>query len=518
MGRSEGVSRRSARLLATLATVALVAFAFIGRAVLSADDGAEMMADALGFLVQGRFESASVPAASPDPYLPSHPPFRSRYGVVPSLVPLPFLALTWPFRQRLGPAVVDAAASLTWAAGSVLASLAFLRLARALRPDTSPLWAPAFLGGTFLWAYVADSYIEPWAAAGLAFSAAELLSGRMRPPAGAALRAASGAAVAFSLRPVAWVLAPVLVLAGLLRWKTEPGGRRRSLWFLAFLGLGLAAAAMLNWVRNGSPWDFGHGFVGQIPFVHGPLTGLLRTTVLPGRGVVFYAPVVLAAFLAVNRLPGPARVLCFGAPVVLLLVSARWFVWHGGSSWGPRFLLPVLPLLVAPAVLAPRRLAALLLALGAVVNLPGVVVAAGAYQTYAERLIPPPGTRWPAPGGDRVSEVAILTPLYGHPWLLVGAFLPGRLPAPWLLRGARESVPPPTGPECLSPWLVRRALGLPPVSPILPRLLVQSATGYLLRGRPAESARFAEAALSLEPGDRDAARVLADAKRIAPGL
>jgi hypothetical protein len=511
--RTDRGSGRRARLLAILATLALVAFSFVGRAVLSADDGAEMISDTLGFLVQGRFESASIPPATPDPFLPPPPAFRSRYGLVPSLVPLPFLAVAWPFRRALGAAWVDASASLTWAAGAILASLAFLRLARALRSSASSLWVPGFLGGTFLWAYVADSYIEPWAAAGLAFSAAEILSPKDRSAVRAASAAAAGAIFAFWLRPVAWVLAPVLFLAALLRWKACPDGARRSVWLLSWLGLGLAATTTLNWIRNGSPLDFGHGFVGQIPFVHAPLVGLLESTLLPGRGVVLYAPVVFAAFLAVRRLGGAARVLCLVAPILLVLVSARWFVWHGGSAWGPRFLIPVLPLLAAPAVLAPRRLVAVLLAVGALVNFPGVVVAAGAYQSYAERLIPPPDIAWPAPGGDRVSEVAILTPLYGHAWLLANALSPGALPAPWLSRGARETMPPPGPAECLSPWLVRRAIGLPPVSPILPRLIVRSAAGYLMRGYPAQAALFARAALSLEPRSEDASRLLAEAER-----
>lgn len=88
------------------------------------------MADTVGSLVQGRFESASIPPASPDPFLPARPLFRLRYGLLPSLVPLPFLAVVWPLRRVLGAAAVDASASLTWAAGSILVSLAFLRLAR----------------------------------------------------------------------------------------------------------------------------------------------------------------------------------------------------------------------------------------------------------------------------------------------------------------------------------------------------------------------------------------------------
>jgi hypothetical protein len=504
---------RRSRALALLATLALVALAFIGRAVISADDGAEIMADTLGFLVQGRFESATIPPSGPpNPNNPPGPAFRSRYGILPSLVPLPFVGISWPFRRTLGAAGVDACASLTWAAGAVLAALAFFRLARELRPDASPLWVPAFLGGTYLWAYAADSYVEPFAAAGLAFAGAQILSKGYRSPARAALAVAAGCLSAYLLRPFDWITAPAFVLAALVAWKGSPEGGRRGAWLLVWLVSGLALHGVLNQLRNGSLTDFGYGFTGRLPFVHPLLSGLVGSAVHPGRGLFLYAPIVLAALLAAPRLGWPARLLCFGVPLELVLVSARWYGWHGGSCWGPRFLVPMLPLLVAPAVLAPRRLAAALLILGALVNLPGVLVAPGAFQNYVELLVPPPGASWPKPGGDRVSEIAALSPLYGHPWLLANSLAGRRLSAPWLARGARETAPPPGAAEYLSPWIVRRAVGLPPVSPFLPRLLVKSGFGYLVRGRPEEAALFAEEALVLDPKERDAPRILAEAR------
>lgn len=498
------------------ATGALLACAFTGRAVTSADDGAEMMSDTLGFLVQGRFESATVPPEALDPRLPPPPAFRSRYGIICSLVPLPFVGAAWPFRRYLGAGAVDACAAVTWAAGAVLAAIAFYRLARSLKTDLSPLWIPGFLGGTYLWTYAAESFIEPWSAAGLAFSGAELLSGRDRPPPRATLAIAAGCVLAFWLRPVLWITAPAVLLAALLAWKHRPDGARRGAWLLAWLVLGLAVIGVVNKVRHGSATDFGHGFSGPLPFVHSPLAGLARYTVEPGRGVLFYAPILVAALAMARRLSWPARVLCLGVPVILLLVASRWFVWHGGSCWGPRFLLPVLPLLAAPAALAPPRGVRALLILGLILNLPGVLVAPGAFQTYAEGLVPPPGANWPSPGGDRVSEVAVLTPLYGHVWLLATSLAPGRLPAPWIERGARQPSPTPPLAAFLSPWLARRAAGLQPVTPFLPRLLVRSAVGYVLRGRPPEAARFAEEALTLDPGDRDAATILTEARRPQP--
>lgn len=505
------MTSRRAWALASAVTLALVAAAFIGRAVLSADDGADMVSDTLGFLVQGRFESASVPPEGADPHF-EPTPFGSRYGLLPSLLALAFLGPIWPLRVEVGPAAVDACAALTWAAGSVLAAFAFHRLARALAPTASPLWIPGFLGGTFLWAYSADSYIEPWAAAALAWAAAELLSAPERIPFRAVLPVVAACLAAFLLRPVVWAVAPVFLLAALLTWNGRADGLRRAAWLVAGLAAGAGATLLANLGQRGSAADFGYGVRGLLPFVHDPLAGLLGYSLHPGRGVLFYAPIVLAALAMAPRLRWPVRVLCFGAPLVVALVAGRWNVWHGGSCWGPRFLIPVLPLLAAPAVLAPRRAVIALLALGSLLNFPGVLVASGAFQGYAESLVPPAGASWPKPGGDRTAEVALLTPLYGHPWLLASALAPGRLPAPWLRAGARETTPALHLSDFLSPLLARRLAGLPPVPPYLSRLLVRNSVGYLLRGRPAEASRFAEAALQLDPRVPGARAVKAEAR------
>lgn len=503
--------RRTA-VLALVAAVALLAAAFIGRAVNSADDGADMMGDALGFLAQGRFESASIPPDHVDPYyVPTS--LKSRYGILPSLVCLAFLGPAWLVRAGAGAGFVDGCAALTWAAGALLAALAFHRLARSLSPAASPWWIPGFLGGTFLWSYAADSYIEPWAAAGLAWAASELLAGSRRTAAGSALSVAAGCVGAFLLRPVTWVVAPVFLLAALVEWRVRADGARRALWLVAGLGAGACAVVAMNLADRGSATDFGYGVGGLVPFVHDAGAGLLGLTLSPGRGLLLYAPIALASLAMARRLRGAALLLCTGAPLVLALVVARWYGWHGGCCWGPRFLLPILPLVVAPAVLAPRRLSAALLAAGFVVNLPGVLVAPGAFQGYVESLIPPAASSWPSSGGERVSEIPFVSPLYGHAWLLAGALAPGRLPAPWLRKGARETVQPPPLGAFLAPRLARRLAGLPPAAPFLPRLLIRASAGYLLRERPAEAARFAEAALELDPSVPEARTILAEARR-----
>lgn len=489
---------RTARVRARLAlgaTLGLLALAWVGRAATSSD-GAEVLSDTFGLVVRGRLESATAPPERVDPYFPAPHPFRSRYGALPSLLPAPFLAAAWPFRAALGPEGLDAALSLTWAAGAALAAVAFLRLVRALEPRASPLWAPAFLAGTFVWPYAADSYVEPWAAAALALGAAELLRGPSRPFA-RGLSGGAGALVAALLKPILWVLAPVFVFAALLADREGEGVPKRAGGALAVLVPGLAGILALNVALYGRATDFGYGYAG-LPFDTPLTTGLYGLLASPGRGLLFYAPIAALAPLALRRTGAAARVLCGLVPLTLVLVAARWFAWHGASCWGPRLILPVLPLLAAPAVLLPRGLARAGLAAGAAVNLLGVLVAPGAFLSYAEALRGGRAEEWPAAGADRAATVPRLSPLLGHAVLLGrGVGIP--LPSPWLAGGVTELRPLPGPAAWLSPRLLRRVAGLPPVEPLTGRLLARIATAEAVRGRPEVASLFAREALALDP-------------------
>ena len=131
--------RTPARAAPLAALAALLAAAFIGRAVISAD-GSWVVSESLGFVVTGRFEAATPPQPGEGaPSASEAATVHSKYGLFPSLVPLPFLAVAWPLRGMIGGRGLDAAVSLTWTAGVALAALGFVRLARALRPGAS-LW------------------------------------------------------------------------------------------------------------------------------------------------------------------------------------------------------------------------------------------------------------------------------------------------------------------------------------------------------------------------------------------
>lgn len=477
-------------------------------------DAAEAIADTFGFLVQGRFEAATVPAEGPGPR--NVFAFRSHYGIFPSLLLLPFTALPWAVRHVLGAAGLDAGIALAWTTGTLLAVVAFRRLARVVAPGSSPWWAPAFLASTFLWAYAADSFFETFAAAGLACAAAAILEGEVRPGLSPSLVAALAFAGAALLKPVLWITAPAFVLGAALAWRGREGAVRRLVAFGALLASGLAAGWAASVLRFGGGENFGYGDE-ALRFTTPLLAGLFGLVLSPGRGLLVYAPLALVGLARVflRGVPPAVTALCGGAPLLLVVTAARFEGWHGGSAWGPRHLLPVLPLLVVPALLASRRAAWTAAAAGTAVNALGVVVAAGAWISWVELLRPPAGVSWPASGPEIVSVVPSLAPVRGHAYLLArSAGL--RLSSPAAGIGAAERAAPPPAALFLSPALLRGLLGLPPVRPMSPAILHRIGAAYALRGDPAKGVLFLREAAALEP-DRRGLRELLDALERPPG-
>lgn len=156
------------------------------------------------------------------------------------------------------------------------------------------------------------------------------------------------------------VIAVPLLLAGLVV-HAKPGSTWRQavrasvrpvLVFLApFLGVllpGLVAAATL--------FDFRllyvHELIGglqrgwlELPFGLG-LGGLITSW---GKGVLWYNPILLVTLPVLPwfvRRHGWRSLVFVAIPVAYALLYSRKQVWYGGNAWGPRYLVPTLPLLV----------------------------------------------------------------------------------------------------------------------------------------------------------------------------
>lgn len=146
---------------------------------------------------------------------------------------------------------------------------------------------------------------------------------------------------------------------------------RRAFWLywrpVVAFGIPVVTAGLLslwwNWARFGSIWDT--GYVESETFSANWLFGFFGLTIGPARGFVWYNPILLLA------IPGSIwfwrhqrRFLTLTLVLIALyfVVYAKWYMWHGGYSWGARFITPTLPffsVLAAPGwqmLISERRL------------------------------------------------------------------------------------------------------------------------------------------------------------------
>jgi len=150
----------------------------------------------------------------------------------------------------------------------------------------------------------------------------------------------------------------------------------------------VAAAVLLtlyyNHVRFGNIWDT--GYLRDNTAAFGPVsTGLLGLAVSPGRSLFLFAPVTalgLAALPALWRRDRATALLLGGTAAVFTLFYASQLYWDADRSYGPRYLVPILPFLCLPLTpwfdlprtSARRRLLLVVVLLSVLAQAPGVLV------------------------------------------------------------------------------------------------------------------------------------------------
>ena len=110
---------------------------------------------------------------------------------------------------------------------------------------------------------------------------------------------------------------------------------------LLLIGLGLMA---FNLSRYGDP--FNTGYLATETFSAIWIDGILGQLVSPGRGLLLFSPVLVLSFIGVFsffRNHRAEALLALSIIFIHLLLYGKWFMWHGGYAWGPRFLIPTLP-------------------------------------------------------------------------------------------------------------------------------------------------------------------------------
>jgi hypothetical protein len=254
------------------------------------------------------------------------------------------------------------------------------------------LAATALLGFTTpVWVYSKSFMAEPLEALGLLLA----LTGATRARAGepqAARIAALGAllAIAVKLTMLPMTLACLLPLLGV------PAEERRRLWAWPAGAIVVAGIFHLAYdlARFGNPLETGYGAQASPSAYSTPfLVGFYGLVFSSGKGLAWFAPALWLAPLGLRagRDPAaPAARWALAPWAAALALYAPFEHWAGDGSFGPRYLVPLLPLgflAVARALhVAPRRrsiVAAALAAAGFIVQIGGVAIYFGAQMREA---------------------------------------------------------------------------------------------------------------------------------------
>jgi hypothetical protein len=291
------------------------------------------------------------------------------------------------------------------AVAAALLAWLYVVLRRMRVAATNALAASVMLGFTTpLWIYAKSFMAEPVEALGLLLA----LAGAARAGASASRGEAQAGEREAALGAFLAVSAKLGMLPIVLACLTAAGFRRPRAWLVPLAGVAAALVghALYNALRFGTPFETGYGAQASLAAFSTPLWvggyGLLLSS---GKGVAWFAPMVwlapagLAAMLRSRshsdaarrgddvRRAGWAILAAWALSVVLY---GRFQHWGGDGSWGPRYLVPLLPLAALVVAFAlegasrwRRRAAWALGAIGLIVTLGGVGIYFGAQMREA---------------------------------------------------------------------------------------------------------------------------------------
>ncbi|MBT3378076.1 MAG: hypothetical protein HN742_39840 [Lentisphaerae bacterium] len=154
-----------------------------------------------------------------------------------------------------------------------------------------------------------------------------------------------------------------MYLAGVLTIYLWTGGcsLRRKIAFVLGGAIPLGLLLGYNQACFGSPLAMSYGCLSYEAFAQGARRGFLGISlpsfsalgsllVSPGRGLFFTMPILLVSISGIfrmRRVPGLRAEMwvIVAAFVGYLLINAGFYGWHGGWTFGPRYLVPMLPFL-----------------------------------------------------------------------------------------------------------------------------------------------------------------------------
>jgi hypothetical protein len=199
------------------------------------------------------------------------------------------------------------------------------------------------------------------------------------------------------------VVAPIL----LYLWLILPyPPRKRPLWLIVYLlpfSLGVLVVMTTNLIHFGGVFNVGYTVSNQTRSIP-PGIGIFGLLFSPGEGLLFYFPASILAvigFFKFCRQHRAEAVLIVVSLIAFLIFFGRLWYWSGDPGYGPRYIMPMIPLLILPISHLLNRLRriprtiwfAIFASLGILVTLPGLLL----QWRFMEHIVPAGGIRYYMP-------------------------------------------------------------------------------------------------------------------------
>lgn len=175
---------------------------------------------------------------------------------------------------------------------------------------------------------------------------------------------------------------------------------------LLFILGGIPCAVLLvfyNLNCFGSPFSFSYSHLTNESFMLGVEKGLLGISFprldaisgilfSPSRGLFFIMPVFLYSIFGLfrmikNKIFMPEAIVIIIIFLGYIFINGGFYGWHGGWTYGPRYLVPMLPFLAIPMVFAPLR--SLWFALLLFISIFQIVLSASIYFHVPNEIVNP---------------------------------------------------------------------------------------------------------------------------------
>jgi hypothetical protein len=421
---STPITRRERRTALLIAALLFACYLLTYTGIIQSSDGLAMFATTESIVRRGEVDTNQLRwmdiqqgSFGPDGELYS----RKGLGMTLLALPLVWLARLWPGLGLAQTALLLNPLLTAWTGGLLYLAVIRLGWSRFAAIATALAYGLA----TLAWPYTQTFFSDTMAGWGLFAASYWLLAFQQDKHKHILFWAGLAWGLAYLSRSINLVTLPVYGLAlaavlaegrglGIGDWRLgrrvpnpqspvpNPQFREWILFASPILAAGIVSL-WWNWLRFGSPLD--SGYAPSEAFNGDWLFGLAGLLVSPGRGLLWYSPVLLLVPLGVGWFLRRARwLLLSSAGVALLywLLYAKWYMWHGGYSWGPRFLVPVLPFLMLMTVPAwqwifveerwgriGRWLTTLLVLLSLGVQWLGMLVSFSLVQDWLDRTVKP---------------------------------------------------------------------------------------------------------------------------------